>query len=91
MLGARGRLQCGVAGVGNFDPKLAPILRVSRPRDQPPVLEPGQDAAERLALDMDFCGELLLVHGAGCHGFQGDDGGTRQSQRSQGIVVEALD
>ena len=57
----------------------------------PPVLQAGKDAAERLALDMDFCRELFLVHGVGCHGFQGDDSGTRQSQRSQRVVVEALD
>jgi len=85
-----GRLQCRAAGVGNLNPKLAPILRVSRPRDQPRVLEPGKDAAERLALDMNSCGELFLVHRAGCHGFQRDDGGTRQPQWRQGIVVEAL-
>lgn len=89
-LSLRGCLQCGCAGVGNLDLKLAPIVRVARPGDETRVLEPGKDAAERLALDMNSCGELFLVHGAGSHGFQCDDGGTRQSQWRQGIVVEAL-
>jgi hypothetical protein len=84
-------LQYGVSGLGNLDPKLAPVGGVSCPRDQPAVLQAGEDAAERLALNMNLCGELLLVQGAGRHGFQSDDGGTRQSQRRQGVVVEALD
>lgn len=74
-----------------MDLKLAPVGGVSCPRDQPSVLEPCEDATERLALNMNLCGELFLVQGTGCYGFQGDDGGTRQSQRRQGVVVEALD
>jgi hypothetical protein len=74
-----------------LDLKLAPVRGVTCPRDQPSILQTRENATERLALNMNFCGELFLVHGARCHGFQGDDGSTRQSQRRQGIVVEALD
>ena len=84
-------MQCGVSGLGYLDLKLAPVGGVSCPRDQPAVLQAGENATERLALNMNLCGELFLVQGAGCHGFQSDDGGTRQTQRRQGVVVEALD
>jgi hypothetical protein len=74
-----------------LDLKLAPVVGVSCPCDQPSLLQAGEDPTERLALNMNLCGELFLVQGAGCHGFQSDDGGTRQSQGRQGVVVEALD
>jgi hypothetical protein len=90
-LGLRGRTQGGVSGLRNLDVKLAAVDGVSRPRDQTSLLQAGKNATERLALNINLCGELFLVHGARCHGFQGDDGGTRQSQWRQGIVVEALD
>ena len=90
-LSLRGRLQGVISGVGYLDVKLAPVSWISSPRDQPSLLQSGKNATERLALDMNLCGELFLVHRAGCYGFQGDDGGPRQSQRRQGIVVEALD
>jgi hypothetical protein len=86
-----GRPQGVNSGVGYLDLKLTSVSWVSCPRDQTSLFEAGEDAPERLALHVNFCGELFLVHGAGCHGFQGDDGGTRQSQRCQGIVVETLD
>jgi hypothetical protein len=84
-------LQGGVSGFGNFDLKLAPVRGVACPRDQPSLLQSRKNATECLALNMNLGGELFLVHRAGCHGFQCDDGSTRQSQGRQGIVVEALD
>ena len=90
-LSLTGRLQGGVSGLGNLDLKLAPVGRVPCPRDQSSLLQSGEDAPERLALDMNLYGELFLVHGARCRGFQSDDGGARQPQRCQRIVVKALD
>jgi hypothetical protein len=53
--------------------------------------QPRQDPAERLALDMDFCGKLFLVHGTGSNSFEGDDGGSRQAQGCQRLFLAALD
>jgi mono/diheme cytochrome c family protein len=90
-LGLAGRSQGVISGVGYLDLKLASVSWVSCPRDQTSLFQPSEDAPEGLALYVNLCGELFLVHGAGCHGFQGDDGGTRQPQRCQGVVVETLD
>jgi hypothetical protein len=84
-------LQRGVSRFCNLNLKLASVSGIACSGDQASLLQPGEDATKSLALNMNLCGELFLVQGLGCHGFQGDDGGTRQSQWRQCIVVETLD
>ena len=74
-----GRVEGGFPGFGHFTwnwRRSAGFVS----RDKASGFQPRQDPAERLALDMDFCGKLFLVHGTGCNGFEGDDGGSRQAQ-----------
>lgn len=77
-------------GTGYFNVELAAVMGVSVPRDQAPCLQAGQDAAHRLALNMDNGGELFLVQGAGRRGSKGNDCGPGQAQRCQCVVKAAL-
>jgi hypothetical protein len=77
--------------LGQFHLELAPVGGIPGSCDKTLGFQPRQDPAERLALYMDFCGKLFLVHGTGRNGFEGDDGGSRQAQGCQRLFLTALD
>lgn len=90
VLGFTGCAEGSFPGVSYLNVELAAVTGVSLPREQACLFQSGQDAAQGLALNVDQCGELFLVYGTWCQGFEGDNCGPRQAKWCERVVKTAL-